>query len=78
MFNKGESDFPRLSGKGAEVRRLATPLMHVFASHIDHSNKVHKQIRLVLQFSCGLEDTLDEHAHEFVVPDAAAKAFETK
>ncbi len=67
--------FPRLKGRGAEIRHLAAPLHFVFCKHMDEANKQHRQIKLALAFSVELEEMLDSFADAYTFPQDVADRF---
>ena len=74
MFEK--SPFPKLSGKGAEVRDLVKPLLDLWERHMDRGQRVHRQIRLALVMTWGMEQLMDRHSEEVKWPEGAAQEFQ--
>ena len=76
MFAPATGQFPRLKGRGAEVRGLGRPLLHVFRILMDASSMQQRQMRLALEFLAKLEDLLDQHTPNiWRWPAAASAAF---
>eukprot|EP00969_Alexandrium_andersonii_P130994 5792769-Alexandrium_andersonii.AAC.1 len=36
-------DFPKLSGRAADIRELGKPLLAVFTEYMDTNNRIHRQ-----------------------------------
>ena len=68
--------FATLKGRAAEIRHLGRPLLAVWGQYLDATNPRHRMIRLALQASVGIEDTLDAAQGDFVLGEAAADALE--
>lgn len=64
MFYKANT-FPKLAGKGAEIKDLAGPLLDIWTKHFDESQQVHRQIKLALACLTELEEIMELHAQEF-------------
>ena len=69
--------FPRLKGRGAEVKSLGKPLEQVFLAHMDPDDRVHRFIHLGLQYSIRMEENLDENQYEFCLSPAAHEEFQS-
>ena len=80
MFSNTASpnaQFPRLKGKGAEVRNIGPALEHAFRQHMDPQSTQHKQIALGLRMSVRMEELLTTHADEWKLPPDAAREMTT-
>jgi hypothetical protein len=66
--------FPKLKGKGAEVKGLSTVLCKVWDRHMDPSNEEHKLVAAALAEQLSFLTIIDDHAAEIFLPaDQAAK-----
>ena len=64
MFCKASSPnskFPKLKGRAAEIKALGAPLLSSWTRHMDETNVVHRQVKLMLQCCVKLDQMIDEH-----------------
>ena len=66
MFEK-EAHYPRLKGKAAEIRSLV-PALRDIAGELLGASRTHRAIKLALGASATMEEILDAHAAEPVLP----------
>jgi len=59
---------PKLKGKAAEVKHLAHPLHDAWKAYSNPHLEIHQKIEMALRLGCHLDDILDEHSDEFVLP----------
>ena len=64
--------FPRLKGRGAEIRHLGPALLHVFCEHMVADNRQHRQIKLALELNVRIESIFDDFALEYALPPHAS------
>ena len=69
---KPRETFPKLKGRGAEVRDLVWPLLETW-NVFRKDNEQHRRISRVLKCQVDLQTVLHEHASETFLPDAVAK-----
>lgn len=77
---KGQSkgnrvQFPKMKGKGAEIKALMPALLWCWDQYRRVDDRIHDQIRLVLQCSCFLDDVLDRNFDDDVLPPIDAEQF---
>ena len=69
-----QKGYPFLKGKGAEVKGLTVPLLHVFRKFAKmfagRAVLPAQSILVALQLQCDFQDLLDSSADEFVMPRA--------
>eukprot|EP00969_Alexandrium_andersonii_P165264 7304303-Alexandrium_andersonii.AAC.1 len=75
MYDNGANKFPRLMGKGSEMRHFLQPLLAVWTAHMQQDDLVHKQIKMALSALVELEDLMDRHAATVVWPRADSQRF---
>lgn len=76
MFQATRTTFPCLKAKGAEIKHLASPLKHVWLLYMDTGNEQHGVIKRLFLLIEKIEGILDNHKHEFRLPDGVAQEFE--
>ncbi len=57
-----------MRGKACEVKLLGAALLHVWPLHYDPASHVHGQIKLLLQYSVQLDETLHDNGDLFYLP----------
>ena len=67
--------FPKLKGKGAELRHFGQPLLHAFTKRMTSGNKQHRQIKLALEMSVKIEHIMDAYSSSYALPEPAAVEF---
>jgi hypothetical protein len=67
--------FPKLKGKGAELKGLAPVLLEVWREHASATDE-HRLVAEVLRHQCDLQAIIDEHSTELFLPVAAAAALQ--
>ena len=68
------SQFPRLKGKGVEVKAFGAVLRHVWQSYHDPNDMVHKKVALALKCSVHMEELMTTHQGDWRFPPEAADA----
>lgn len=72
--SKPSGHFPKLKGKGAEVKGLVGPLLLVWQSYMSPDNEEHQLIAHALQCVLDFQTIIDESGHELFLPqDEATK-----
>ena len=74
---KPRDKYLKLKGKAAEVKHLGPALLHAWSSIMDQECMRHKQIRLALRASVGMDAILDAHPQDIKLPPTAAEEFES-
>ena len=74
MFQNA-NDFPRLKGKAAEVKDLATPILDTFKKYRDATNEQHRQVQQLLELIVKLELIFSIHKGCYRFPVDAADDF---
>ena len=64
--------YPRLKGKGAEIKCLVGPLLHVYSGHTRHGNRIDTLVVAALRNQYDLQRTLSDNAYEPFLPEADA------
>ena len=72
--DKPFSHYPKLKGKGAEVRDLVWPLHQAWVSMMSNTAH-HRRIAKVLQLQVDIQSILHEHRSEVFLPGPAIKEF---
>ena len=65
----------KLRGKAAEVKALGPVLLPVWTRFADPGSAVHQRVSLLLKLTCRLEELLQRHKDEVVLPAPAARQF---
>ena len=73
MYDRGESQFQALKGKGADIKHLVFAMEHAFAEFMCATNLQHKTIRSMLGQLVQIEELFHEHKDLYALPDSAAK-----
>ena len=73
--DKHDKDFPKLKGKGAEIRDLMEPMLLVWQKHCRNRNSVDKSVLSGLQCMCKLQAILHEYKDDPFLPVNTAKLF---
>jgi hypothetical protein len=60
--------YPKLSGKGAEVKGLCQPLYCIWKDQMDLSSPQHKDVLSALGSMCEVTDIIDDHSHAMFYP----------
>ena len=63
---KHRSDYPRLKGRGHEVKSALRPITHIWKHCSNKVDVEHKMIQEMLDIICDIEDAFDEHVGKFV------------
>ena len=74
MFAK-ENDFPRLKGRGAEIKAMAHPLVEIWERWMDDTLDEHAFVHEGLKMSARMEDILSAHVRCPRLPPAASNQF---
>ena len=64
--------FPRLKGKGAEIKDLAAPLAKVWSGRMTMDNPEHQQVQAMLQYQCTAQRIMHDHKDMVFRPTHAA------
>ena len=75
--SKPSGHYPKLKGKGAEVKGLVEPLGLVWAELMDSTHEDHKLIEIGLQQTLQIQQTIDASAHDFFLPPADVVLLQT-
>ena len=75
MFERKAGQYPKLRGKGAEIKYLCGPMWHVWNKYHKPHLRVHRQILLYLKMNNELEDILITYKHELALPSDVADTF---
>ena len=78
MFCKAASPnakFPKLKGRAAEIKALGAPLLAAWTAHMDETNVVHRQVKLMMQCSVKLDQMIDEHRNLNCYPEPVFREF---
>jgi len=71
--SKPSGHFPKLKGKGAEVKGLVGPLLLVWQSFMNSEEEEHKLIEFALECVRNFQSIIDDYGHELFLPhDQAA------
>ena len=73
--NAHDKDYPKLKGKGAEVKDLMEPMLLVWQQFMRPGNKEDKHVLSALQCMCHLQSILSEHKGQPFLPMTIAKRF---
>jgi len=65
---KPAADYPRLKGRGAEVKHLAKPLLAIWEKIRRPGNIEDGRIFLALRSLCQIHDVIDEYSKELFLP----------
>lgn len=76
MFQRRTPQYPKLRGKGAEIKYLCRPLLSVWEKFSNPQLKIHKLIHLYLKINCEVEEMLITHKMEMSLPSEEAAKFE--
>lgn len=74
MFEDSDH-FPSLKGKAAEMRWLAKPMSLVWQDFMDPALQLHRQIKMLLDQAALIEELLDAHPAELVLPPGVGQQF---
>jgi hypothetical protein len=69
------SSFPKLKGKGAEIKGFGEPLLHAWERWMSNDDVQHVRVKLLLGASVKLEHMLVEHADLIKFPTLVADDF---
>ena len=58
----------KLRGKAGEIRAFAPIIHRLWQQHYNPNLEIHTKIELSLRFGCRMEEILDLHRDEFVIP----------
>ena len=75
MFRQDSTGFPSLRGRAAEIKGLSKALLEVWRVGMIAGNELHVCILDLLVASHKLNEILDEHTHDFVLPPDEAAEF---
>ena len=64
--------FPKLKGKGAEVKGLVGPLLVVWRAFMHNDNEEHQLIAVALTCVLKVQSIIDDHNHELCLPPGEA------
>ena len=70
--DKHAADYPRLKGRGAEVKHLTKPLWSIWDKFRRPDNEEDDRVGFAFQHLCEIHDILDEYSHDFFLPPDAA------
>ncbi|CAE7526142.1 unnamed protein product [Symbiodinium sp. CCMP2592] len=70
-----KTGYPKLRGKGYELKNFGRALLHVWEQCMKPHIQTHQQILLMFQMNVKMEDLLSEHKTLWVLPEAAAREF---
>ena len=79
MFTKEASwrtIFPKLKGRAAEVKHFGPALLHACRQMLDPTNGDHASMILSLEMSCKIDDILNNHPDDFMLPPPVATEFQ--
>lgn len=76
MFLRAAGKFPKLRGKGSEIRHFGKALLSLWSKEMNVHLSLRKKILLMLQLNVELEDTITEFKEEFSFPPGIAQRFE--
>ena len=65
-----KAHYPKLKGKGAEVKGLVGPLSMVWNNVMDSSKAEHKMIQAMLGYKPKIQTIIDDHGQELFLPGA--------
>lgn len=68
-----DKKYPKLKGKGAEVKDLMESLLEVWQKHMNKRNSDHKLVLGVLEKQCKIQAILSEHKASIFLPTNEAK-----
>ena len=80
MFVKPDSPntkFPKLKGKGAEIRALVPAMHAVWCQYMSRGDTQHAQIKTALECSVAMDRIIQSNAHVFALSDDDARSFKT-
>ena len=72
---KPKGNYPKLKGRGAEVKGLVPALRHVWERCHNASDEMHSMVLRALVCQCEMQSTIDDYAHEFFFPPEVATSF---
>ena len=68
--------YPKLKGKGAEVKDLMLPMLHIWQAQHNARDNSHALVFSALQHMCSLQKNLHDHATEALLPRQVAHDFQ--
>ena len=74
---KPTSDFPKLKGRGAEVKGVVRPMAYIWDLYKTGSDKLHDRIVQVFQHLLDMIGILSDHSTKVFLPAPAVKSFQT-
>lgn len=75
MYWSGGSEFPRLKGKAANIKGLATPLLLLVQKHLDDVLEECVLMKKLMESIVKLEELMDRHKDVYVFPEASQREF---
>lgn len=72
---KPRAAYPKLKGRGAEIKDLMRPLLATWSKCMDASVPEHKVIEVLLSSQCKAQEILDDYSQDAFLPVAEADAF---
>ena len=78
MFIPAKSPYPKLRGKGAEVKYLSEVMLKLWQKYLNPHLRVHKQIELMLRLNAAVEQTIIDYREALFFPAAVAATFATQ
>jgi len=78
LFTKRRSpntSYPKMRGKACEIKLLGEALLQVWLHYYDAASDIHGQIRLLLQYSVGLDAILHDNREVSCLPPAIFRQF---
>ncbi len=72
---KPKESYPRLKGKGAELRHLGPALLQVWEKHADPANENHAMVTAAMEASIACEQVLSDHPNCSVLPEPSQSEF---
>ena len=74
-IDKPHESYPKLKGKGAEVKDLVFPLSEIWNILVDANNKFFHPVRATFGHQLGLQEILHDYRAEVMLPVSVANSF---
>lgn len=78
MFILAKNPYPKLRGKGAEVKYLSDVMLKLWQKHMNPHLGVHRQIELMLRLNAAVEQTIIDYREALFFPAPVAATFATR